>query len=208
MKHFPIFSQGVCLGVLMVMKFAGTWRVQYLRDDRFGPVFTLAELAQFITSGDPKHAMMLAKIGYVVADIENYTSCPLRSIPRSKQNYGLTIEEENIRNPFLRYVRHNDSPWMADFMLPWYVNGYIQFENVPKHNTMLFQIAEDQWDNNHPTVKIKGDSNIVYSSFCGHDTTLTNVQATFCQFNGAAVKNQSMHNGYIFGEGEDLRVCL
>lgn len=209
MKHFPIQHQGIFLGVALVFKDHSTWKLTYLRDDRLGPTFSMAEIAIMITTGcHTTDRMMIAKLGFVIHEIENYTELPLTSLPRQKRNNGMIIKDERILNPFLRMVRHEIggevSPWMADFMLPMYKSGRVVFEDVPSNNTMLFEIEHDS----EGKIIISGDSNINYCRFSGDMNQLHNIHATFCQFNNATVKNQGIHNGYVFGRGEDLRVCL
>lgn len=209
MKHFPIHDKGIFLGVALVFKDNNIWKLTYFRDDRLGPTFTMAEIATMITQGShTTDRMLIAKLGFVIDAIEKYTNLPLTVLPRQKRNHGLTLVNEKIINPFLRMVQHERSgilsPWMADFMLPMYSSGRIIFEDVPSDSSMLFEVDHDSGCKSHVT----GSSNISFCRFSGESSFLKNVQATFCQFNGATVKNQSMHNGYVYGRSEELRVCL
>lgn len=208
MKHFPIYSQGVFLGVVKCFKQNGSWFIQYMRDDRPGPIYMLSELAQFITTGDQDHAMLLAKIGYVARDIEEYTGCPLTTIPRPVRKYGVEYIDRDKRNPFLWFVRTTEGPWVADFMLPWLNEGRIQFKNVPHHSRFIFRLETPVGVSERPMITISGDSSVIYCSVSGNHTELDNVQATFCHFYSTSLRKQSIHNGYVYGNGEDQRLCL
>lgn len=206
MKHFPIFAQGICLGVALVFKADGVWRLQYLRDDRHGPIFTLAEISSYISKNDTEFASMIARLGYVIRDIEEYTGCPIVQ-PRAVQKCGLHVKAESVRNPLLTLVQVEDSPWMADFMLPWYSRGQIVFENVRSDSTMIFTLDNGVLPEPLPVVTVSGDSSLIYCSFIGMNSALSNVQAAFCKFNSVELRNQSMHNGYVYGKGDEARVC-
>lgn len=210
MRHFPIYSNTICLGVALVFKDALGWKLQFIRDDRHSPVFTLAEIANFITSVNTEFAVMVAKLGFIAKDIEEYTGCPLASIPRHVNMCGQIIKYEHKVNPFLRYVKVGDSPWIADFMVPWYVAERIVFEESHADNKMLFRLEDSIASPECSTiVTVSGNSNVQFCSFAGGDSHLRNVQAFFTGFNGATVKNTTVNHGYVFGSWLDdsLRVC-
>lgn len=200
MKHFPINVSGMSLGVVLVFNHNGVWHLQYLRDDRPGPVYTLAEIAQYATNGDVENAMLLSWIGFVAEAIEEYTGCPITRVPVASSNNGHKIVEEARVNPFLRMVRMDyGQPMIADWMVKWVLAGRIVFTDQRERSTMLFQIDDDV------TIRINQESSIMHCRFVQQDSELESVTATFTTFHRARLKNQSVHHGYVFDSKVHVR---
>lgn len=179
MKNFPIHSQGVCLGVIQCFQNSGVWYLRFCRDERIGATYSLAEIAAMLSSGDPQYGMLLAQLGYVVKEIEAYTSCPLLSLPRFKRSTDEFVQWEQ-RNPFLKMVRvggGDKDPWIADFMVDWFKQGRIAFKEVPDYNRFIFTL-EDNGDA-RTSVNIEYNSSLLYCAVEAGHTTLESVRATF-----------------------------
>lgn len=207
-KYFPIHINTIYCGTAHVYHTKGVWYLQFIRDDRFGPVYTMAEIAKFVTIGDPQHAMMLAKIGYVAKEIEDFTNIPLVSLPRPVQHHGFSLIRDEVRNPFLRFVTYddgegNESNTVADFMLPMIRSGKIVFKPGARSKNPLIFICTD-----NGTVTLEGNCELSWCVFAG-DNHVKEVSATFCGFANTIVERKhSLHNCFVFrNEDGDTRVC-
>lgn len=201
MKHFPIYHSGICLGVAVVFQENGVWKLRFMRDDRKGSVFTFAEIASMINARENAHPMLLAKLGFVIEEIEEYTNVPLIRLPKQAHPKPKASCEIKHVNKLLSLVRFKDSPWLGMFMADWYLNGRIQFERVPDTTTMLFELQDNA------SVSIVGNSSVSFCSFSGN-SQLQAVQAVFSHFHDTTLMNHTLRSGYVYGRGEDVRVCL
>lgn len=202
MQHFPVHSQGVFLGVAIVYQRAGVWYLMYKRDERPGIVYSLFEIVEGLKKGDDDFLMLLAQIGYVIKDIEDYTGCPLSTVPMPsvpKHDQVVSVEK---RNPYLTMLELKSGVMIASFMLRYLKEGRLEFDSVPAGNRQIFTI-----DCTTHTAKLTGNCTVLYSALSGSKVELTNVQATFCHIHEASFSHQCIHNGCVFGAGEDLRVC-
>lgn len=209
-KYFPIHIHSIYCGTAHVYHANGVWYLQFIRDDRFGPVYTMAEIARFVTTADPQHAMLLAKIGYVAKAIEDFTSVPLASLPRPVQHYGFSLIRNEERNPFLRFVTYEihdaagvrESNIVADFMLPQIRSGKININEAHSSTPLLFTCTDNG------TVKLIGNCDISWCVFAGNNT-IKDSSAAFCGFANADVDRHSvLHNCFVFrNEDGDTRVC-
>lgn len=205
MKNFPIYSQGVCLSVVQCFQKSNVWYLRFCRDERVGPTYSLAEIAAMLAANKPEDGMLLAQLGYVAKSVEEYTDCPILNLPYPRRTMMAFARHEQ-RNPFLNMIRvSEDSPWIASFMLEWYTQGRIKFENVPTESRFLF-VLEDT-DEAKASITVKGSSTMLYCAVENGHSEIENVNATFCRFSHAKIEHQGIHNAFIFGHEGEQFVC-